>query len=167
MWQTTHSSQAEDTHPIDIVETLVVDHEWAFARTNDDRIEFVIDAQWRAYAVMLCWSGHDNTLRLACAFEMAPPHKALPALYDCLNRANDECWVGGFTYNETERMMVYRYALVCGAQARIDADQINQVIEAAISNAERFYPAFQQVCWGETPPAEALQVAIPTVHGHA
>jgi hypothetical protein len=36
-----------------------------------------------------------------------------------------------------------------------------------VMSAERYYPAFQLVVWGERPPAEALQVAIAEAYGRA
>jgi hypothetical protein len=41
------------------------------------------------------------------------------------------------------------------------------MINAAVLSAERFYPAFQLVVWGNRPTQEALQVAIAEAYGRA
>ena len=46
-------------------------------------------------------------------------------------------------------------------------DQIDTMISAAVLSAERYYPAFQLVTWGEEPPESAMQVAITEAYGHA
>ena len=42
-----------------------------------------------------------------------------------------------------------------------------QMIATALDAAERFYPAFQLVLWGEAAPEAAMKVAIAEVRGHA
>jgi hypothetical protein len=49
------------------------------------------------------------------------------------------------------------------ASARTD----RPLIGAAVMAAERFYPAFQLVSWGDTAPAEAMKVAIAEAYGRA
>ena len=63
----------EDLHPIDIVESLASERSWDFDRIADDQIAMAIEGSWRTYSVTLAWSAHDETLRLICAFELAPP----------------------------------------------------------------------------------------------
>lgn len=41
------------------------------------------------------------------------------------------------------------------------------MINAAVSNAERYYPAVQLAVWGDQTPRQALQVAIAEAYGHA
>ena len=37
----------EETHPIDIVETLAEHHDWDFDRIADDQIAMAVVGQWR------------------------------------------------------------------------------------------------------------------------
>jgi hypothetical protein len=41
------------------------------------------------------------------------------------------------------------------------------MIRAAVLSAERFYPAFQLVAWGDETPAEAMNMAIAEAYGTA
>ena len=41
------------------------------------------------------------------------------------------------------------------------------MMRAAIENSERFYPAFQLVCWGGAGADEALEIAISGNYGRA
>lgn len=158
---------SDDLHPIDIVETLAQHHEWDFDRVADDQIAMAIEGQWRTYSVTLAWSEQDTTLRLICTFEMEPPVDKLPALYEVLNRTNDMCWAGSFSFWEDHKLMVWRYGLVMPGEALVTPEQIDRVLSTAVTSAERFYPAFQLVCWGDQPPKEALQVAIAEAYGRA
>lgn len=158
---------AEDLHPIDIVETLAEHHAWEFDRVADDQIAMAVEAQWRTYSITLAWSAQDETLRLICTFEMEPPDEKLPQLYEALNAINDRCWAGAFTYWREQRLMVYRYGLVLAGGQMASPEQISTLIDAAVKSAERYYPAFQLVVWGDQTVEDAMQVAIAEAYGRA
>jgi hypothetical protein len=157
----------DEIHPIDIVETLAERHAWDFDRVADDQIAMAVEAQWRTYSITLAWSAQDETLRLICTFEMEPPEGRLPALHEALNRINDTCWSGAFTYWHEQRLMVWRYGLVLAGGQVATPEQIDRLIGTAVGTSERFYPAFQLVTWGERPAEEAMKVAIAEAYGRA
>lgn len=157
----------EELHPIDIVEHLAEHHAWDFDRVADDQIAMAVEGQWRTYSITLAWSGYDEMLRMICTFEMEPPEEKLPQLYEALNRANDICWSGAFSYWHAQRLMVYRYGLLLGGGQMASPEQIDRMISGAVQAAERFYPAFQLVAWADRSPEDALQVAIAEAYGRA
>jgi len=157
----------EDLHPIDIVEHLAERHDWDFDRIADDQIAMAVEGQWRTYSITLAWSGYDETLRMVCTFEMEPPEDKLPALYHLLNDVNDQLWAGAFTYWAEQKLMVYRYGLLMSGGQEVSPEQIDTLINAAVLSAERFYPAFQLVVWGDHHPHDAIQVAIAEAYGRA
>ena len=157
----------EDLHPIDIVEHIAEHHDWDFDRVADDQIAMAVEAQWRTYSITLAWSPQDETLRLICTFDMDPPNGRLPALYETLNATNDLCWAGAFSYWEAQKLMVWRYGLVLAGEQSASAEQIDTMIRAAVLSAERFYPAFQLVVWGDETPSDAMQVAMAEAYGRA
>ncbi len=157
----------EDLHPIDIVEHIAEVRDWSFERIADDQIAMAVDGQWKTYSITLAWSAYDETLRLVCSYEAQPPKEKLPQLYEALNGVNDECWAGAFTYWEKQQLMIYRYGLVLTGGQVASPDQIDTMIRNAVQNAERFYPAFQLVVWGERTVKDAMQVAIAEAYGRA
>ncbi|EAR49788.1 hypothetical protein OG2516_14056 [Oceanicola granulosus HTCC2516] len=158
---------SDEIHPIDLVEHIAEHHEWEFDRIADDQIAMAVEGQWRTYSITLAWSAYDETLRLICTFEMEPPEERVGALYEALNRANDLCWAGAFTYWAEQKLMVWRYGLVLAGEQVAGPDQLDTMIRAAVTNAERFYPAFQLVTWAERSADEAIQVAIAEAYGRA
>lgn len=157
---------ADDLHPIDIVEILAAEYEWEFSRVGSDQITMAVEGQWRTYSVTLAWSGYDETLRLMCTFDLEPSEDRLPQLYELINSVNDQCWVGAFSYWLEHRVMAFRYGLVTEGGV-VGAEQIDTLIASAVSAAERYYPAFQLILWGNRTPAEALGIAIAEAYGTA
>lgn len=157
----------EDLHPIDIVETLAEERSWDFDRVADDQIAMAIEGVWRTYSVTLAWSAHEEHLRLICAFELAPPAKRMNAVYKLMALANDRCWSGAFTLWQEQKLMVYRYSLNLTGGAQATGPQINDMVRAAVSACERFYPAFQLVGWSGETPEKALGIAMTEAYGRA
>ena len=157
----------DSVHPIDIVETLAANHDWDFDRIGEDQIAMVIQGQWRSYALTLALSPEEDMLRLICTFEMDPPETALPALYETVSRANDMVWSGAFSFWDSQRLMVWRYALLLGVDQTAEIDQIDRMIHSAVIASERFYPAFQLVSWADHSPQSALDLALAEAVGHA
>ncbi len=157
----------DDIHPIDLVEHIAEYHDWVFERLADDQITMEVEGQWRTYSLTLAWSNYDETLRLVCTFDMEPPAERIPEIYEILNEINDECWAGSFTWWQEQKLMVYRYGLVLAGGQIASPDQVDTMIRAAVLSAERYYPAFQLVAWGNRTPKDAMQVAIAEAYGRA
>jgi hypothetical protein len=157
----------DDFHPIDIVEHLAHFHEWDFDRVADDQIAMIIDGAWANYTLSLAWHPHDETLRMICTFDMDPPEDRLPGLYDVLNRTNDKNWTGAFSLWREQSMMVYRYGLNLTGGATASAMQIEDIVSAAVAACERYYPAFQLACWGDSTAEESMKVAMEDAYGRA
>jgi len=157
----------DDMHPIDLVQHLASSNAWEFDRVTDDQIAMAVEGQWRTYSLTLAWSAIDETLRLICTFEMDPPAARMGDVYDVINRCNDMVWTGAFTFWAEQKLMVWRYGLCLAGGQVVVAEQIDALISAAVVAAERFYPAFQLVAWGDRTPASAIQVAMAEAYGHA
>ncbi|GAA3864180.1 YbjN domain-containing protein [Celeribacter arenosi] len=160
-------SISTDIHPIDLCEHLAEYNDWEFDRVTDDQIAMAVEGQWRTYSITLAWSEYDETLRLICTFEMEPPENKLPEIYDTINRANDQCWTGAFTFWNEQRLMVFRYGLPLNGGQIANPEQVDRLIAAAVGACERFYPAFQLVAWSDRSPASAMDVAIHEAYGRA
>ena len=158
---------SDEIHPIDIVETVATHHEWEFDRLAEDQIAMAVEGRWRAYSLTLAWSAREEVLRLICTFDMDPPTGRMAELYELINLANDQVWDGGFTFWREQKLMVWRYGLVLAGESVAAPEQVDQMIRSALTGCERFYPAFQMACWGDTSAVQALQVAMAEAYGRA
>ena len=161
------SFDIEEMHPIDLVESIALLHDWDFDRVDDDQITMAVEGRWRTYAVTLAWSGYDEVLRLVCTYELDPPEERAGAMFEALNGINDKCWTGAFTWWREKKMMVFRYGLILSGAGYAGPEQVNAAIEAAVETCEQYYPTLQLVSWTDRSPAEALKAAIGGTFGHA
>ncbi len=156
-----------DHHPIDLVEALAENREWDFDRVGDDQIAMAVEGAWRTYSLSLAWRGHDEMLRLLLTFEMDPPEERLPELYKTLDMTNDQIWSGSFSLWREHKLMAFRYGLTLAGGGAATVGQIDAMMRDAVEACERFYPAFQLVCWGDQEADEALEIAICGAYGRA
>ena len=162
-----HDFLTEDLHPIDIVEGLAEHHDWEFDRVADDQIAMAIEGAWRTYSLTLAWNAADDTLRMVCAFDMDPPADRREVLSSAMERANDRLWTGAFVLWPEQKLMVFRYGLICAGGVSPTAEQIAQMVQTAVTACERFFPAFQLVSWGGETPEAAMGVALARAWGRA
>jgi len=159
--------ETKDTHPIDVVETLATSRAWSFDRMDHDQITMEVEGAWRTYSLTLLWSEFDETLRMICSYEMAPPADRMGEFYHVVNLANDRTWAGHFAYWEQSELMIYRYGLVLAGDAVALPDQVDQMMHNAVAACEQYYPAFQLVLWGGEAPEQAMKTAIAQAYGRA
>jgi hypothetical protein len=162
-----HQLSTDDLHQIDLVESLAETREWEFDRVDSNQIAMAVEGAWRTYSLSLAWSGHDDMLRLLATFDMDPPEARLAELYRALDHANDRLWGGAFSLWRYHGLMVYRYGLTLAGGGAATAGQIDAIMRMGVEACERFYPAFQLVCWGGTEAPEALEIAMAEAYGRA
>lgn len=162
-----HDLSTDDLHPIDMVETLAHRRDWEFDRVDEDQIAMAVEGAWRTYTLSLAWSGHDDMLKLVGTFDMNPPARRRNELYRALDRANDQLWGGAFTLWPEHKLMVYRYGLVLAGGGSATGGQVETMLHNAVDACERFYPAFQLVCWGGAKADAALEIAMTGAYGRA
>ena len=156
-----------DLHPIDLAESLAEHRDWKFNREEEDRIFLLLEGLWRQYGIDLAWSRTDETLRIACSFDMNPPEARLARLRKVVGLANDCCWTGSFSHRPERKLMVFRYGLILCGGVVPTSGQIGEMVARSVDACEIFYPAFQAVCWGSVSPRDAIAFAIAETRGSA
>ena len=80
---------------------------------------------------------------------------------------NEKMWLGHFDLWTDEGLPMYRHAIPLRGTSGLAPEQLNDLVEVAISESERFYPAFQYVVWAGKTPADALTASILETVGEA
>ncbi len=76
-------------------------------------------------------------------------------------------WLGHFDIWSQGGMLIYRHGALLGDDGLLSVSQAQAVVETAIEECDRFYPAFQFVLWGDKEPGEALEAAMVDAAGEA
>jgi hypothetical protein len=155
------------TNPLDAMEQIVAANEWAFDRRSESEMAVEAPGRWCDYGLCFNWSPEFRALHFTCAFDLKVPEKRRGALYELLVLANEKLWIGHFGLESDDGMPVFRHAVLLRGAPGASSESLEDMIDIAITECERFYPAFQFVLWGGKSPTDALQAAMLECVGEA
>jgi hypothetical protein len=154
-------------NPLDLVERLAADNDWAFERHSEDELALELKGQWCRYDLWLSWHADLSVLQLACALDLEIPARRVPQAIALLALANEKLLLGHFELSAEERRPAFRYGLLFRDGVSPGPELLEDLIDIAVSECERFYPAFGFVGRGLKSPREALQAAMLETEGEA
>lgn len=155
------------SNPVDLVEQVVIDRDWAYDRPADEEIVAEVNSPWCNYRIWFNWQADQGALIFSCAFETKLPKAALRKLHTLLAMVNDKLWIGHFDHSSEENTVAFKHTMLMRGGCVIATEQLEDLVDIAISECERFFPAFQAVAWGNKSPEEALVSAIFETVGEA
>jgi hypothetical protein len=153
-------------NPIDLVEEIVSANEWAHDRASEEELVVEISGRWCDYRLYFVWQEEICAMHFSCGFDMKVPKGRRAAVYELLALANEKLWLGHFDLSTEDNSPSFRHALLLRGGAG-SAEQIEDLVDIALSECERFYPAFQLVLWGGKRPGEAMAAAMIDPVGEA
>lgn len=159
--------EAGGISPIDIVEQVANAKEWAFERPSEEEMAVQLPGNWCDLSVYVSWEDILNTVQFTVSLQLRVPDTKRTAIYEMLALANDRVWMGHFSVWQEEGLLVFRHALPMRGSEGLVQEQVEDVIQNALLECERFFPAFQFVLWGGQSPAEALAAAMLETAGQA
>ena len=169
MMPTVQSLQINEhaANPLDALERIVVDNDWAFDRRSEGEMAAEAPGKWCDYGLYFSWSREISAMHFTCAFDLKVPAGRRGALYELLALANEKLWIGHFGMDSDDGMPLFRHSVLLRGARGASAESLEDMIDIAITECERFYPAFQFVLWGGKSPADALAAAMLECVGEA
>lgn len=154
-------------NPIDLVEEIVSANEWAHDRASEEELVVEISGRWCDYRLYFVWQEELCAMHFSCGLDMKVPKGRRTAVYELLTLANEKLWLGHFDLSSEDNSPSFRHALLLRGVGAGSAEQIEDLVDIALSECERFYPAFQLVLWGGKRPPEAIAAAMIDPVGEA
>ena len=154
-------------NPLDVVEEIVATNEWPFDRTSDDELVAEITGRWCDYRLFFLWRDDVSALHFTCAFDARVPPARRREVHELLALVNEKLWIGHFDVSSDEGMPMFRHTIPLRGLTGASSELLEDVVDAAVTECERFFPAFQFVIWGGKPAGEALAAALFETVGEA
>lgn len=106
-------------------------------------------------------------MQFTCTFDLKAPAKSKRTLYELIALANERLWIGHFSLDLDFGALVFRHSVLLRGGTTLAAESMEDMIDIALTECERFYPAFQFTLWGGKTPVEALEAAMLDCAGEA
>lgn len=162
-----HDSEDMLANPLDLIEQIVLAHDWPFDRTSEREIAAEITGRWCDYRLYFSWREDVNALHFTCAFDIRVPEGKAREVHSLLALINEKLWLGHFDLWGEEGMPLFRHSLLLRGTSGLAVEQMEDLVDIAVAECERFYPSFQYVVWAGKTPQEALAAAILETVGEA
>jgi len=142
----------DDAAPVDMLASLFAARGWPCEMVSDDEMTGEVQGSWANYQLRAIWRAEDGVLQFLCLPDIRVTDDKRAAAYELLCLINEQMWLGHFDIWSNGDVLLYRHGAL---------------LESAIDECDRFYPAFQFVLWGGKAPREALEAAMVDAAGEA
>jgi hypothetical protein len=154
-------------NPLDTLEEIVSANDWSFERASNDEMLAEVAGRWCSYRLFFFWQEEISAMQFSCQFDLKVPEKKRRDVAELLGIINERMWLGHFDVDSEELTPMFRHTtLLRGAQAA-SVEQLEDLVDIALTECERFYPAFQFILWGDKTASEAVSAAILDTVGEA
>lgn len=160
-------SENRNSNPIDVLEELVDANEWRFDRNSAEEMTVELRGRWSDYRLFFIWQEDLSAISFSCVMDLrVPGHRRAPFL-ELLGGVNEKLWLGHFDLSLEEPQPMFRHTVLLRGAGGVAAEQLEDLVDIAVAECERFYPAFQLLLWGGKSPEEAVAAAMLETVGEA
>lgn len=154
-------------NPIDVVEEIFTAKSYELERRSEHEIVVEIEGKWNNMLLFFNWEENMHCLHMSCLMNIETTIEDRSKIFELMALANEELWLGHFSYWAEEHMPVFKHAILLSADDEfVLENKIAQIIEIAIKECERMYPAFNAVLTKGLDPKYAL-VPLSLTYGQA
>ena len=158
------TSVAEPTpffgNPLDLVQEIVAANDWTHDRLSDEELAVEISGRWCDYRLDFLWQEEIGLMHFSCGLNVKLPKRRRAAAYELLALVNEKIWIGHFDLSGDDDTPAYRHGVLLRGVPGLSIEQIEDLIEIALSECERFYPAFHLVFADGKPADQAIAAAM-------
>lgn len=158
----------DDNNPLDMVEELVEARQWQFVREDDDFMIITVPGLKDSYEICLEWQDEFSSVLFACSIPLEIGEKHYESATRTIEKINQNLWLGHFDLSNKGVHPTFRHTLLFRMiPSGIAVDIVNDVIELAIAECNRFYTTFQMIQAGDVQLQDNLNAAVFETVGEA
>lgn len=154
-------------NPLDTLEDVLKANEWPFDRAAEDQLVVETVGRWCDYRMFFVWRADINALYFSCTFDTKVPPERKSEANNLLALANEILWFGHFEICSSNSAPLFRHTILTRGMRGIAVEQLEDLMDIAVGECDRFYPAFQFLIWGGRSAKNALNSAILETVGKA
>ena len=154
-------------NPIDIVEEVIYEKKWSFSRADEFELVADISSKWCQYRLYFTWSENIRAISFTITFDLKFPQNKIIKAYELIGLINEKLWLGHFDITSKNGIPAFRHTILSNADSDFLHKKLENLVDIAIYECEKYYPSFQQVLFDEIEPLESLLFSNFEVLGSA
>ncbi len=154
-------------NPLDLLEELVSANDWPFDRASDCELMVEVGGQWCPYRMFFVWQEDLSAIFFSCQLEQKVPATRRREVCELLVAVNEGLWLGHFDLAAEDSLLLFRHTMPLRGAPGASVEQLEDLVDAAVVECERFFPALLMVVWGGQPVSTAIAAAMMDTVGEA
>ena len=143
-------------NPIDTVESIFTRRAYELDRRSDSEVVVEVQGKWNNMLLFFAWEENMHCLHMSCLMDIQSTIEDRSKIFELLAMANEELWVGHFSYWTEQKMPVFKHALIINDNEAEFERKIAQLTDIAVKECERMYPIFNVVLTKGMDPRQAM-----------
>lgn len=137
------STETATANPLDMLEEIVSANNWVFDRSSLDELVVEVSGRWAAYRMFFFWHDDVSAMQFSCQFDLTVGTERRPAMWELLALVNERLWLGHFDIDGDDGTPIFRHTTLLRGSEGASSEQLEDLMDIALSECERFFPAFQ------------------------
>jgi len=167
----TRAQLAEDRrfhdNPLDFIEEMVLAQDRPVKRHSESEMTVDVRGHWCTYHLFFVWQPSVNAVFFSCHFDVRVMENKRREIYELVGRANERMWIGHFDFLSDDATPIFRHTLSLHGLREATMELYEDLMDTALAECERFYPALHLLLWGGKSIEEALSVSFMETAGEA
>lgn len=138
-------SGMESSNPIETLEEIAKENKWPLEKLSDDEATLECEGRWGHFVLSFVWQEDYQALLFMCSSDLQVDRARLQAVKDLMYEINHKVWLGHFDMDDAENFVIFRYNSLMRGFIANGQEHIEDLIELAMTEFDRFYPAFKAV----------------------
>ncbi len=154
-----HDDLYEDvSNPLDSVEEILCANEWTFDRMAEDELTVQVSGKMGEYTLFFRWQEEYSAMQFTCQYDLDVKTNAMDEAAKTMTAINSTLWLGHFDFREGTEIPCFRHtALFRGMTHTSGAEHIEDLVDIALAECERYYPVFDMFARG---PANGADLSL-------
>ena len=154
-------------NPLDLLEQMADANDWPVDRCSESELLLDVVGKWCDYHVCVIWHADLAAILFSCHFEHRVPEAKRADANLLLAGANERLWLGHFELTAEEGTPLFRHTLPLRGLTSASVEQLEDLLDTALMECERLYPALQLVVWAGQTAQQAIEHAMFEPMGEA
>lgn len=136
----------DSNNPIENLEAIAKENKWPLEKISDEEATLECEGRWGQFLLSFVWQEEYQALLFSCTSDLRVPVAKVPAIKGLLFEINHKTWLGHFDLDDSdERYVLFRYNSLMRGFVANGQEHVEDLIELAMTEFDRFYPAFKEV----------------------
>ena len=148
-------------NPLDRVEEVLTTQNWVFNRMTHHELMVNVTGKDCEYRLFFLWQPEMNAMQFCCQYDLRIDPDNRPPAARALMTINEALWMGHFDIPQESGTPSFRHtSLFRGTASEGGTEPIEDLIDIAMAQCERYYPVFFVLSTLRNPDDQSLSLAM-------